>query len=105
MKEGGTGNQQVDIQQQILMQRQMFLEQQMVEMQAVSRVKVMGGATVEKKTMGPVTSVGLMGRRMAPLEVTKTGGMYERADKPITITDTLKATLLRQRGVTSGGGF
>ncbi|GMH81612.1 hypothetical protein TrST_g8914 [Triparma strigata] len=47
----------------------------------------------------PVTSVGLMGRRMAPIEVRHSTGTFETAERPITITDSLRANILKSRGV------
>ena len=63
------------------------------------------GLGVEKQVVRPSTTVGLMGRRMNQLEVRTGEDIYQKAERPITITGTLKVTLLRQRGVTSGGGL
>ncbi|GMH54452.1 hypothetical protein TrRE_jg10900 [Triparma retinervis] len=103
---GGRGNQRGDeLQQRILQQRQMFLQQQLSEMGGGGAYKVTGEVRLEKQVVRPSTTVGLMGRRINRLEVRTGDEMYQKAERPITITGTLKTSLLRQRGVTSGGGF
>ena len=103
---GSSGNQRVDmLQQQIHNQRQMFLQQQLAEMQGGGSYTMTSGLGVEKQVVRPSTTVGLMGRRMNQLEVRTGEDIYQKAERPITITGTLKVTLLRQRGVTSGGGL
>jgi len=47
---------------------------------------------------GAAKVVGLSGRRMAPIEVKSNCRGFDKADRPVAITEALKESLLRQRG-------
>jgi hypothetical protein len=73
-------------------------------MKMLSSGAMLGGGSFSSSVSEVVpagSAVGLVGRRMAPGEVKYNQAPYEKGDQPVTISEGLKASILRKKGIIS----